>query len=149
MPSYGGSLTFGIDRFIVKNFTISNGKLTPSQTTEYLLTNFDHPMTLEEESKYMNGEIHQLFHNQEKGWVHVVKAGGEKEQKWRPTDETNTPLLATLKSKLTPFLDKFPQRFISIFYSQEVGVIRIRFHPQENENAEFYGQMMDLLNSNL
>jgi hypothetical protein len=54
-----------------------------------------------------------------------------------------------MEKKLTPLLGKFPVHFIIIFYSTELGAVRIRFHPTRSGNAAFYRQMMDLLNSNL
>jgi len=147
-PSQGGDFNLKVDQYIVKNMTISDGKIRQSQSIEYFLTTLDHPMTASEEKRYMEGEIHQLFHNQERGWVYLLKQRGG-EQKVTPVARLNHPLLLDLQKKLTPLLGEFPQRFIIVFYSPEFRALRIRFHPQKNEELGFYQQMMNLLNSKL
>ena len=104
-------------------------------------------MTREEEKRYMEGELHLLFHNQTEGWVPMVKPAGE--EKWRRSNELRTAPLRDLQDQLTPLLSQFPHRLILIFYSTELDMVRIRFHPQENENGDFYNQMMTLINSQI
>ena len=147
-PGAGGNLNFRVDQFTVKNVVISDGKMKPSESVEYFLTTLDHPMNASETTRYMEGDLHQLFHNKEKGWVYLVKPRGEN-RKWSPAGHNPQPLLLDLQKKLSPFLGEFPHRFILVFYSPELDTLRIRFHPQKNGNLDFYRKMRDFLNGRL
>lgn len=146
-PSNAETLSFRVDQFTVEHAIVTDGQLVYEDATEYYLTNMDHSMTLEEEVRYMEGELHQLFHNQTDGWVYLVRPAGKGKRKRFPSKDVSIPLLKDLQKRLTILLPEFPHRFVIVFYCLELGTLRIRFHPQENENAAFYHQMMHLLNS--